>query len=177
MWQGHHQAPACPARREHSGIPSRVSRESPALESLSQRPELRSWCRGTACFGGTSRDKEIHRGVKVGRDHWRSAGPAPLLQQIPSRTLLRMVSSWILSVSRERDSIISPGSLFQALATHTEVLLMFRWNVLLASPARCLSSYCSASQEDSGSILLPCPPCSQTSCPHPSPHPPAAAAE
>lgn len=40
-------SPACSARREHSGIPSRMSRGSPALESPSQRLEPRSWAEKT----------------------------------------------------------------------------------------------------------------------------------
>lgn len=158
-------SPACSARWEHSGIPSRMSRGSQPWKAPPR--DLSPGAGQKKQFWRHQRGKQTHRGVKV--------GSAPLLDKVPSRTLIRIVSTRILSAWREGDSTTPPSSLFQAPATH-RVLLMFRWNVLLPSPTLCLWSCSSAPQGDPGSILLPYPPCSWTPIPHPSPHPPAGAA-
>jgi len=60
---------------------------------------------------------------------------SPLLQQVPYSGLHREVSSWVLNISREGDSMASLGSLSQCSVTLKVKIffLMFTWNSLCSS--------------------------------------------
>lgn len=70
----------------------------------------------------------------------------PCSSRDPYSMLLRIVSRWLLSNSREGDSATSLGILFQSSVTLTvkKIFLMSRWNLLYFSFSFCLSSYWSA---------------------------------
>lgn len=60
----------------------------------------------------------------------------------PYVMLLRIVSRWLLSNSREGDSATSLGILFQSSVTLTvKIFLISSWNLVCFSFSFCLSSY------------------------------------
>ena len=67
------------------------------------------------------KNKSVHGILVVGRDLWRSRSLTLLLKQVPCSSLHMKASSWVLNISRERDSTTSPDSLFQCSVTVKEV--------------------------------------------------------
>lgn len=56
-----------------------------------------------------------HRMVGIGKDLWRSPSPMFLLKQLTESRLSRIVSMWVLNVSREEESTTSLNSLLKHL--------------------------------------------------------------
>ena len=55
----------------------------------------------------TRRETTNHGFIDVGRNFWRSAGPTPLLNQVPYSRSQRKTSRWVLNISREADHSLS----------------------------------------------------------------------
>jgi len=66
------------------------------------------------------RVSQNHRKSEVGRDLWRSSNPIlPAHSKVGYNRLLRTLSTEILDLSKDRNSIISLGNLFQWLTALT----------------------------------------------------------
>ena len=100
-------------------FPLRSYSLSEALQLLLQRPHFTSQGQlqpryelfFTAQFYST-RNTHTHRMVEVRRGLWKLSGPTMSCSNTESR-LHRIMSTWVLNISREGDSTVSLDSLFQ----------------------------------------------------------------
>jgi len=78
-----------------------------------------------------------HKMFGVGRDLWGSSSPTPLPKHGHLQQAVRTVSRWVLNISREGDSTIPLGSLFQCSVTlRVKKFCIFSWNFLCFSLCR-----------------------------------------
>ena len=99
-----------------------------------------SSCKTSPCCLVTSQTTHVnsqnHRTLGVGRDLCGSSSPTPPCRSsVAYSRLHRILSRWVLNISREGDSTTSLGSLFQCSVTlrGKKFFLMFRWNFLCFS--------------------------------------------
>lgn len=75
---------------------------------------LCSWKAGVIC------KVQDHRTAQAGRHFWKSSTPNPCSGRVSYRRLLRVMSTWVLNISKAADSTTSLGNWWQCLITLTE---------------------------------------------------------